>query len=86
MASPDERVAALEAHRENDVKLLTEMSGKLDTVADDVLAIKLGLEGQKGFMKGVLAVLLPIWSLVTAGFLVVAKAVWDWWQRGGNQQ
>lgn len=82
MAAPDERVAALEAHREGDQKMLADMSDKLDTVAADVLAIKLGLEGQKGFIKGMLAVLLPLWSLVTAG----ALAAWEWWKSGGNHQ
>jgi len=81
MPTPDERVAALEAHRENDQAMLTKMSGQLDTVAQDVQTIRLGLEKQKGFLAGVLAVLLPIWTVVT---LAVGYA-WDWWQRGNHQ-
>ena len=81
MSLPEERISALEAHRSNDQTVLQGVSDKLDTVAADVQAIKLGLEGQKGFLKGMLAVLLPIWTLITIG----VGYAWDWWQ-SGNQQ
>jgi hypothetical protein len=80
MASPDERVAALEAHRENDVKLLTEMSGKLDTVVSKVTTIELQLAKQKGFLAGVMFVLLPIWSAIT----VAVSTYWDKWTGQGQ--
>jgi hypothetical protein len=72
----DERVAALEAHRENDQATLQDMSGKLDTVAEDVQTIKLYLEKQKGFIAGCLFILLPLWSVITG----LAIAAWNWWK------
>lgn len=78
----DERVAALEAHREGDQAAIEKMAKQLDTVAADVSEIKLGLARQKGFLGGVLAVLLPIWTFIT----LAVGAVWEWWQSGGHQQ
>lgn len=78
--SSDERVAALEAHRQNDQALLSDVSEKLDAVALDVQTIRVQLEGQKGFFKGVMFVLLPIWSAITAA----AISLWDRWIDTGS--
>jgi hypothetical protein len=78
----DERVAALEAHREGDQAAIEKMAKQLDNVAADVSEIKLGLARQKGFLAGVLAVLLPIWTFIT----LAVGAAWDWWQSGGGHQ
>lgn len=77
----DERVAALEAHREGDKASLERMSGKLDTVAADVAEIKLRLAGQSGFLAGVLAIILPVWTFIT----IAIGYAWDWWQSGHQQ-
>lgn len=67
--TPEARIAVLESKQEEDRKVLTEVSGKLDTVI-------LGLEKQKGFIAGCLFVLVPIWGgIVAAGY-----ALWDWWK------
>ena len=71
----DERIATLEAHREGDQATLSRMAEQLDTVADDVQTIKLQLEKQKGFFAGMMFILLPIWSAITAA----AIALWDRW-------
>lgn len=72
----------MEAHREGDQAAIEKMAKQLDTVAADVSEIKLGLAKQKGFLAGVLAVLLPIWTLIT----IAAGSAWEWWQNGGNHQ
>jgi hypothetical protein len=77
----DERVAALEAHRQGDQAAIEKMAKQLDHVAADVSEIKLGLAKQKGFLAGVLAVLLPIWTFIT----IAVGSVWEWYQGGGSQ-
>jgi hypothetical protein len=69
----DERIARLEAQREGDQATLESLSEKFDVVAKDVQEIKLSLSGQKGFIKGMLFVLLPIWSAITIG----AQTIWE---------
>jgi hypothetical protein len=71
----DERIATLEAQREGDQATLIRMAEQLDTVADDVQAIKMQMEKQKGFLAGMMFILLPIWSAITAA----AIALWDKW-------
>lgn len=78
----DERIAVLETHREGDQKMLTEMSAKLDTVADDVQTIRRQMERQKGFIAGCLFILVPIWSAIVAA----GMAAWEWWKAGGTHQ
>lgn len=72
----DERIAALEAHRQGDQVVLQDVKDKLDEVASDVQEIKMGLQKQKGFIAGVLFVLVPIWGAIVAG----ALAAWEWWK------
>lgn len=77
-----ERIARLEAERESDHATIQDMSADLKQVRSDVAEIKLGIANQKGFLAGVLAVLLPIWTFIT----LAVGAAWDWWQSGGTHQ
>lgn len=73
MSSPDERVSALEAHRMGDQRQLTDITTKLDTLDSKVDQINLRLSRQAGFVAGVMAVVLPVWSVLT----VAAGSIWD---------
>lgn len=72
----DERVAALEAHREGDQAAIEKISKQLETVAADVSEIKLTLARQKGFVAGVVAVAVLAWSFV----LFIATTAWQWFK------
>jgi hypothetical protein len=69
----DERVAVLEANRVMDKEQLDRLEKKLDGVKMDITVIKENTQRQKGFMAGVLFVILPLWSVVT----IFVSHAWD---------
>ena len=70
-----ERVTRLETFRETDNISIQSLTGKVDDTLKIVQDIQHQLSRQKGFFAGVLFVLLPIWSMLTA----VALSMWDKW-------
>ena len=66
MPTDPERIATLEAESAH-------IRTTLDEVREDVKMIKSSLSRQRGFIAGVLFILVPIWS----GILVAGKALWD---------
>jgi hypothetical protein len=69
----DERVAVLEANRVMDKEQLDRLEKKLDGVKMDISVIKENTQRQKGFMAGVLFVVLPLWSIIT----IFVQNTWD---------
>ena len=68
-----ERIAVLETQHIASATKLQEISDTVATIDGKVDAINQKLARQAGFMAGVMAILLPIWSGVT----LVAGAMWD---------
>lgn len=69
-----ERISVLETHRENDALRLRTIEQKLDLVHNDLGEIKATLTKQRGFIAGMMAVIVPLWSLVVAAGVAL-------WQR-----
>jgi len=70
-----DRVTKLETYRETDHCSIEALTEKVDDTLAIVQDIQQQLSKQKGFFAGVLFVLLPIWSMLTA----VALSMWDKW-------
>jgi len=68
-----ERVTRLETLRETDRQVVIELREKLDEVHSDVQDIKATLGRQKGFIAGMLFILVPIWAAITA----MVASLWD---------
>jgi hypothetical protein len=66
-----ERVAALEARHDNQDDRIRRIEAKLDQVAADTSEIRHTLQRQRGFVSGMIAVILPIWSVLLAGVVVL---------------
>jgi hypothetical protein len=79
-AVSDERMVRLETQRENDQADIADLKTKVDEIHADVQIIKQGIEKQKGFLAGMMFILLPIWSGITAA----AIAFWDKLSLGGH--
>jgi len=73
MSDQTERVIRLETLRETDSQIVAELKNKLDEVHTDVQDIKAVLGRQKGFVAGMLFVLVPIWGAVAA----MVASLWD---------
>lgn len=69
----DDRLTRLETYREGDQATIGHLTAKVDEIHSDVQTIKRQLDRQKGFFSGVMFVLLPIWSAITAAII----AFWD---------
>ena len=70
-----ERVAKLEAHRETDNIAIRDLTDKVDATLVAVQDIQQKLSKQSGFIAGVMCVVLPLWSVLTAA----ALTFWDKW-------
>jgi hypothetical protein len=80
MPTLEERLATLEAHRENEMRDASELKRKLEEVDNKVDQINSKMDGQRGFVAGALAVLTFIWGVVGA----VAVAMWNHFTSGGD--
>jgi hypothetical protein len=69
----NERIARLEAKMENVEFAINEMREDVKVTRQQTLEIREGLQKQKGFIAGGVAVIVAIWSLV-AGTVAV---MWD---------
>lgn len=76
----DQRVSTLEAHRQGDQGQLAEIKTQLATLDGKVDEINLRLAGQRGFVAGMMAIVLPLWSVVT----IAAGSIWQWVTGGGH--
>ena len=70
-----ERVSALEAHHEHTARRLKAIEGKLDQVHTDLGEIKTALTRQKGFIAGMMAVIVPLWSLFVAAAITLWRRI-----------
>ena len=68
----DERIARLEAHRENDMLAVDAVRADLSTIKREVAEINSKLDRQKGFIAGVLFILTPLWVAIVA----FVKSAW----------
>jgi hypothetical protein len=68
-----ERVTRLETLRESDIHVVAELKSKLDEVHSDVQDIKASMGRQKGFVAGMLFILVPIWGAIVA----MVASLWD---------
>jgi len=78
--SETERVIRLETLRETDRQVVIELKEKLDEVHTDVQDIKAVLGRQKGFVAGMLFVLVPIWGAIAA----MVASLWDRFMNTGD--
>jgi hypothetical protein len=78
--SETERVIRLETLRETDRQVVIELKEKLDEVHTDVQDIKAVLGRQKGFVAGMLFVLVPIWGAIAA----MVASLWDKFMNTGD--
>jgi hypothetical protein len=75
-----DRVTRLETLRETDRNDVTELKEKLEVVHRDVQDIKASLGRQKGFIAGMLFILVPIWAAITA----MVASLWDRFINNGD--
>ena len=75
-----ERVTRLETLRESDIHVVAELKSKLDEVHSDVQDIKASMGRQKGFIAGMLFILVPIWAAITA----MVASLWDRFINNGD--
>ena len=75
-----DRVTRLETLRETDRNDVTELKEKLEVVHRDVQDIKASLGRQKGFVAGMLFILVPIWAAITA----MVASLWDRFINNGD--
>ena len=75
-----ERVTRLETLRESDIHVVAELKSKLDEVHSDVQDIKASMGRQKGFVAGMLFILVPIWAAITA----MVASLWDRFINNGD--
>jgi hypothetical protein len=68
-----DRITRLETLRESDRDDVTELKDKLEIVHRDVQDIKSTLGRQKGFIAGMLFILVPIWGAIVA----MVASLWD---------
>jgi hypothetical protein len=68
-----DRITRLETLRESDRDDVTELKDKLEIVHRDVQDIKATLGRQKGFIAGMLFILVPIWGAIVA----MVASLWD---------
>ena len=80
MSDQTERVIRLETLRETDRQVVIELREKLDEVHTDVQDIKAVLGRQKGFVAGMLFVLVPIWGAIAA----MVASLWDKFMNTGD--
>ena len=80
MADQPERIAVLETQHLNSATKLQEISDSVEMIHGKVDEINQKLARQAGFMAGMMAVLLPIWS----GITILAGIVWDKMNIGGG--
>lgn len=80
MATLEERLATLEAHRENEMRDAAEVKRKLDEMDTKVDQINSKLDGQRGFITGAMTVLTFIWGILGT----VAVAFWNYFTTGGD--
>jgi hypothetical protein len=78
--SETERVMRLETLRETDSQVVNELKDKLDEVHSDVQDIKATLGRQKGFIAGMLFILVPIWTAMAA----MVASLWDRFMNTGD--
>jgi hypothetical protein len=78
--SDTERVVRLETLRETDSQVVSELKDKLDEVHADVQDIKATLGRQKGFIAGMLFILVPIWTAMAA----MIASLWDRFMNTGD--
>lgn len=75
-----DRVTRLETLRETDKQTVDEIKDKLDEVHRDVQIIKATLGRQKGFIAGMLFILVPIWTAMAA----MVASLWDRFMNTGD--
>ena len=75
-----DRVTRLETLRETDRNDVTELKEKLEVVHRDVQDIKASMGRQKGFVAGMLFILVPIWAAITA----MVASLWDRFINNGD--
>ena len=75
-----DRITRLETLRESDRDDVTELKDKLEIVHRDVQDIKSTLGRQKGFIAGMLFILVPIWAAITA----MVASLWDRFINNGD--
>lgn len=80
MATLEERLARLEAQRENEMRDAAELKKEVQEVNRKVDEINSKMDSQKGFVAGALTVLTFIWGVVGA----VAVAMWNYFTSGGD--
>jgi hypothetical protein len=80
MSDQTERVIRLETLRETDRQVVIELREKLDEVHTDVQDIKAVLGRQKGFVAGMLFILVPIWGAIAA----MVASLWDRFMNTGD--
>jgi hypothetical protein len=78
--SDTERVIRLETLRETDSQVVNELKDKLDEVHKDVQIIKSIMGRQKGFVAGMLFILVPIWTAMAA----MVASLWDRFMNTGD--
>lgn len=69
----NERIARLEAKMENVESVIKEMRDDVKATRSDTQEIKQGLQRQKGFIAGGVAVIVAIWTACAA----LVAAFWD---------
>lgn len=67
-----ERIRALEIHQENEAQGMAEVSERLLRVESELHQINRKLDKQKGFIAGVMFILVPVWGAIATG------AAWLW--------
>jgi len=76
----ESRIAVLEEKSRADSEKIGAIEHKIDATYTEVLAIRETLNKQKGFISGVMAVFIPLWSLAVA----LAVAGWNYFTTTGG--